>query len=115
MAVALSLSGGSTTFLAALPLRLLLGLAFAATTVGYGTVLMRETPPHLMGRVTATTETLLNAIPLAAPLLATALAEWWGLGVTYAVAGAALVVVGVLPLLLPTTRTVAATPGRIAD
>jgi len=115
VAVALDLSGDTMTFVAALPLRLLLGLAFAATTVGYGTVLMRETPPHLMGRVTATTETLLNAIPLAAPLLATALADWWGLGLTYLLAGAALVVVGILPLLLPTTRAVAAAPGRIAD
>ncbi len=106
VAVVAGLRGGVTTFLAAFPLSLLLGLGFAATTVGYGAVLMRETPPELMGRVTATTGTLQNAVPLAGPLLAIALADWWGLGPTYVLAGAALVVVGILPLLLPRTRAV---------
>jgi hypothetical protein len=31
---------------------------------------------------------------------ATALADWWGLGITYAAAGGLYVVVGVLPLLV---------------
>jgi MFS family permease len=100
VAVIAGLGGGAATFLAAYPLRLLLGLGFAAMTVGYGTVLMRETPPDLMGRVTATTGTLQNALPLAAPLLATALADWWGLGITYAATGGLYVAVGVLPLLV---------------
>lgn len=115
MAVAVGLSGGATTILAAFPLRLVLGLAFAAMTVGYGTVLMRETPPDLMGRVTATTGTLQTAVPLAAPVLATALTDWWGLGPTYALAGAALVAVGVLPLLLPRARAVVVGHGTPAD
>lgn len=80
--------------------RALLGAGFATMAVAYGFILQRETPAEMIGRVTATSRSLVAGLPLMAPLGATVLADWWGLGTAYATFGLAMVVVGAAVVLV---------------
>lgn len=88
----------------------LIGLSAAAVFVPYGYVIQVETPPELLGRVFATAGGIQNALLLMAPPLCAVLAELWGVGSVFTVAGIALAVLGLVVFFLrPTIATQAAT------
>ncbi len=93
------LSGGAVAIFAAFVSRFLLGFGFGALGVVYGTILQRETPDDLMGRVAATSEMLKTTIPLVAPLIVGGLAAWLGLGWAFAIPGGGLMIVGAVVIL----------------
>jgi MFS family permease len=94
VAVIANLSGVGIIVFAAFIGRALLGFGFAISAVAYGFILQHATPPEMMGRVIATTRSLIAGLPLAAPLLATQLVDSWSLGAAYATFGVALMVAG---------------------
>jgi len=100
-AVVANLSSVGVIVFAAFVGRALLGFGFAISTVAYGVILQQATPPEMMGRVIATTRALIAGLPLAAPLLATFLADSWSLGGAYAAFGVALIMVGGTVILIP--------------
>jgi hypothetical protein len=83
-----------------IPALLGIGFASAGVLVPYPTILQRETPPELMGRVSATAGSLPTVLQLAAPILGAALAEWQGVGFVLAVAGGGLALLGAIVLAL---------------
>lgn len=89
---------------------LLIGLTAAAVFVPYGYVVQVETPPTLLGRVFATAGGIQNAFLLMAPPLGAMLAELWGVGFVFTIAGIALALLGLVVLFLrPAVATQAAT------
>ena len=76
------------------PALLVIGLASAGVLVSYPTILQRETPPELMGRVVATAQSLPTLLQLTAPLIGAAVAEWRGVGFVFIVGGAGLAALG---------------------
>ncbi len=99
MAVVQHMSGVGVDYFAAFVSRTLLGVGFAAVGVTYGAIVQRETPPDLMGRVSATTEMLTTVVPLVAPFVVSLLAAWLGVGWAFAIAGGGLMVVGAVVVL----------------
>jgi MFS family permease len=77
-----------------LPVVLGIGVVSAGVLVPYPTILQLETPPELMGRVSATANAVPTVLQLVAPLLGAALAVWQGVGFVLTLAGAGLVVLG---------------------
>ncbi|MEW1718235.1 MFS transporter [Streptomyces sp. NPDC093109] len=90
--VALGLAGSPAIWV---PVAFGIGLASSAIMVVYPYVLRRETPEHLMGRVSATTGAVPSVLQLAAPPLAAALAAWQGLAFTLVCCGGGLAALGV--------------------
>ena len=103
-AAVLELSGAGVIVVVAFIARALLGAGFATMAVSYGFILQRETPAAMVGRVTATSRSLVAGLPLLAPLVATLLADWWGLGTAYTLFGLGMVVVGATVMLVRTPR-----------
>jgi MFS family permease len=79
-----------------LPVVLGIGFVSAGVLVPYPTILQLETPPELMGRVSATANAVPTVLQLVAPVLGAALAVWQGVGFVLTVAGAGLVVLGAI-------------------
>lgn len=102
VAATLGLTGLGVIVSAAFVGRTLLGAGFAVLVVAYGYLLQRNTPAEMIGRVTATSRSLISGVPLIAPLLATLLADWLGLGTAYTLFGLALLCVGALVILIQT-------------
>ena len=100
VAAAFELSGAGVIVGAAFVGRAILGVGFAVMIVAYGYVLQRQTPGDMIGRVTATSRSLVTGIPMAAPLLATTLAGWLGLGVSYSMFGMVLIALGIVVVVL---------------
>ena len=90
---ALGLTGIEVIVVAAFAGRLLLGMGYGTLIVAYGYIVQHNTPAAMMGRVSATSISLITGIPLISPLLGTTLANWIGLGMAYAAFG--LLIVGV--------------------
>lgn len=89
---------------------LLIGLSAAAVFVPYGYVIQVETPAQLLGRVSATAGGIQNAFLLIAPLLGAVLAERWGVGFVFSVAGIAFALIGLTVFFFrPVVATQAAT------
>jgi MFS family permease len=82
------------------PVLLVIGFASAGVFVASPTILQRETPPELMGRVASTSYSLPTVCQLAGPIVGAALAEWQSVGFVFAVAGSALAAVGVVVFAL---------------
>jgi len=99
VAVIEGMRGGGVAFYAAFVSQFLLGAGFAAVGVTYGTIVQRETPADLMGRVSATTTMLTMTVPLVAPLLVGLLAASLGNGWAFGIAGGGLMAVGAFVLL----------------
>jgi MFS family permease len=82
------------------PVLLVVGFASAGVLVASPTILQRETPPELMGRVSTTSSTLPTVCQLAGPLAGASLAEWQSVGFVFTTAGGALAVLGVVVLVV---------------
>ncbi|MEE1928284.1 MFS transporter [Streptomyces sp. TRM 70351] len=100
-AVAAGLAGTTAVWV---PVAFGIGLASSAILVVYPYVLRRETPEHLMGRVSATTGAVPTVLQLAAPPVAAALAAWQGLSFVLVCSGGGLAVTGLLLLLWSARR-----------
>jgi len=78
------------------PVLLVIGVASAGVLVSSPTILQRETPPELMGRVSTSAVALPTVCQLLGPIVGAALAEWQSVGFVFAVCGAGLALVGVV-------------------
>lgn len=76
------------------PVLLVVGLASAGLLISLPTILQRETPAALMGRVSATTSAVPTVFQVAAPIIGAAIAQWLGLGTVFVAAGAGLALLG---------------------
>ncbi len=83
-----------------LVLFLLCGVGFASIWVPYGFLVQRETPPELLGRVSATANGVQQACGLVGPPLGAVLATQYGVGPVYSGTGVALVALGLLVLII---------------
>ncbi|AXG81738.1 MFS transporter [Streptomyces paludis] len=90
-AVAAGLAGSPAVWL---PVAFGIGLSSSAIMVVYPYVLRRETPQHLMGRVSATTGAVPTVLQLAAPPVAAGLAAWQGLTFVLVCCGGGLAMLG---------------------
>jgi MFS family permease len=79
---------------------LLIGLSAAAVFVPYAYVVQVETPSELLGRVFATAGGIQNSLLLIGPPLGALLAELWGVGSVFMVAGLALALLGLVVFVL---------------
>jgi MFS family permease len=85
-----------------IPVLLVIGVASAGVLIASPTILQRETPAPLIGRVSATASSIATLFSLLAPVVGSALAAWRGVGFTFALAGGGLAVLGlVLAILRP--------------
>jgi MFS family permease len=76
------------------------GLASAAVLIASPTILQRETPPKLMGRVSTTANALPTVCQLFGPIAGAAVARWQSVGFVFAVAGGGLALLGVIVLIV---------------
>ncbi len=97
VAVMLGLNGTAVGWI---PVWLGVGLAGAAMFVPYGYLLQVETPPEMMGRVSAAATGIQTTFQLLAPPLGAVLATSVGVGAVFGGAGVALALLGVAVLLL---------------
>jgi MFS family permease len=81
------------------PVLLAIGVASAGVLVASPTILQKETPPELMGRVSTSAAALPTVCQLLGPIVGAALAEWQGVGFVFAVCGGALGVLGLVVLV----------------
>lgn len=79
---------------------LLIGLSAAAVFVPYAYVVQVETPSELLGRVFATAGGIQNSLLLMGPPLGALLAERWGVGSVFIVAGLVLTLLGLVVFVL---------------
>jgi MFS family permease len=93
------------------PVLLVVGVASAGVLIAAPTIMLRETPAELMGRVSATASAIPTVFSLLAPVAGAALAAWRGVGFTFTVAGGGLAVLG---LLLAIVRTPVGIPAARA-
>jgi predicted MFS family arabinose efflux permease len=77
-----------------------IGIASAGVLIPYPTILQLETPPAMMGRVSATASSIPTVFQLVAPLLGAAAAEWQGIGFVLTVSGCGLMLLGAIVLAL---------------
>jgi MFS family permease len=82
------------------PLLFIVGLASAGVLIGAPTILQRETPPELMGRVSATASTVPTACQLLAPIVGAAVAAWQSVGFVFVTAGGALALLGLVVVVV---------------
>jgi MFS family permease len=83
-----------------IPVVLGIGFASAGILVPYPTILQLETPPALMGRVSATANSVPTVLQLAAPIIGAVIAQWQGIGFLFTVAGGCLVLLGAAVLAI---------------
>jgi MFS family permease len=79
---------------------LVIGVSAAAVFVPYSYVLQVETPEALMGRVFASADGIQTVFQLLAPPLGALLAEQWGVGPVFVLAGGLLGLIGLTVFLL---------------
>lgn len=92
---------------------LLIGLSAAAVFVPYAYVVQVETPSELLGRVFATAGGIQNSLLLMGPPLGALLAERWGVGSVFIVAGLVLTLLGLVVFVLrPAMASQAANESR---
>lgn len=83
-----------------LPVLLVVGFAAAGVLVSAPTILQRETPPELMGRVSASANAVPTIFQITAPIAGAAVAAWQSVGFVFAVSGAALAGLGLIVVIL---------------
>jgi MFS family permease len=77
------------------PVLVVVGIASAGILVAAPTIIQKETPPELMGRVSTSANALPTGLQVFAPVAGAALAEWQSVGFVFVTAGSALALVGV--------------------
>ena len=82
------------------PVLLAVGFASAGVLVASPTILQKETPPPLMGRVSTASSTLPTVCQLAGPIVGATLAEWQSVGFVFASAGGSLALLGLVVLVV---------------
>jgi MFS family permease len=76
------------------------GVGFAAIWVPFSYIVQRETPPELLGRVSATAVALYTTTGLAGPPLGAFLAQRVGVGMVFVLTGGAITLLGLLLVVL---------------
>ena len=76
------------------PVLVIVGFASAGILVASPTIIQKETPPELMGRVSASATAVPTGLQMFAPIIGAAVAEWQSVGFLFAVAGGALAALG---------------------
>ncbi len=76
------------------PVLVVVGVASAGILVASPTIIQKETPPELMGRVSTSATSIPTGLQMLAPIVGAALAEWQSVGFVFTTAGAALVALG---------------------
>ncbi len=82
------------------PVLLVVGLAAAGVLIAAPTIIQLETPPEMMGRVSASAGAVPTVFQVFAPIVGAAVASWRSVGFVFAVAGGGLVVLGLVMLVL---------------
>ncbi len=102
VALLLGIQGDARWF----PALVLGGVGFAAIWVPFGYIVQRETPPELLGRVSATSGALYTTTGLAGPPLGALLAQQIGVGMVFTLSASAIALLGLLLILirLPASR-----------
>jgi predicted MFS family arabinose efflux permease len=77
------------------PVLMVVGIASAGILVASPTIIQKETPPELMGRVSTSASSIPTGLQMFAPIAGAALAEWQSVGFVFTAAGVALGVLGV--------------------
>jgi MFS family permease len=77
------------------PVLMVVGIASAGILVASPTIIQKETPPELMGRVSTSASSIPTGLQMFAPIAGAALAEWQSVGFVFTASGAALGVLGV--------------------
>lgn len=76
------------------PVLMVVGFASAGILVASPTIIQRETPPELMGRVSTSATAIPTGLQMFAPIAGAAVAEWQSVGFLFAAAGGALGALG---------------------
>ena len=76
------------------PVLMVVGVASAGILVASPTIIQKETPPELMGRVSTSATAIPTGLQMFAPIAGAAVAEWQSVGFLFAVAGGALAALG---------------------
>lgn len=77
------------------PVLMVVGIASAGILVASPTIIQKETPPELMGRVSTSATAIPTGLQMFAPIAGAAIAEWQSVGFLFAVAGGALAALGI--------------------
>jgi predicted MFS family arabinose efflux permease len=80
------------------PVLVVVGFASAGVLIAAPTILQRETPPELMGRVSTTAGSIPTGFQVFAPIAGAAVAKWQSVGFVFTVAGGALAALGLAVL-----------------
>ncbi len=81
------------------PVLVVVGIASAGILIASPTIIQRETPPQLMGRVSTSASSIPTGLQMFAPIAGAALAEWKSVGFVFTLAGGGLAALGVLLLV----------------
>jgi MFS family permease len=76
------------------PVLVVVGIASAGILVASPTIIQKETPPELMGRVSTSATAIPTGLQMFAPIAGAAVAEWQSVGFLFAAAGGALAALG---------------------
>jgi predicted MFS family arabinose efflux permease len=76
------------------PVLVVVGIASAGILVASPTIIQKETPPELMGRVSTSATAIPTGLQMFAPIAGAAVAEWQSVGFLFAGAGGALAALG---------------------
>lgn len=82
------------------PVLVVVGIASAGILVASPTIIQRETPPDLMGRVSTSANSIPTGLQMFAPIAGAALAEWQSVGFVFTAAGCALAALGLVVLAI---------------
>ncbi len=77
------------------PVLMVVGIASAGILVASPTIIQKETPAELMGRVSTSANAIPTGLQMFAPIAGAAVAEWQSIGFVFAVSGAALALLGI--------------------
>ncbi len=97
------------------PVLLVVGLAAAGVLIAAPTIMQRETPPEMMGRVSASASAVPTVFQVFAPIVGAAIASWRSVGFVFAVAGGGLALLGVVMLILRTPVGVGIDDSAVAE
>ena len=82
------------------PVLVVVGIASAGILVASPTIIQRETPAELMGRVSTSANAIPTGLQMFAPIAGAALAEWQSVGFVFSAAGAGLAGLGLVVLAI---------------
>lgn len=111
LAILANIKAGTPAWLAGM---ILIGASSAGIIISFGVTLQRETPLHLLGRVSTAADVVPTVMQLAAPPAGAAIAAGFGVGWVMVLAGGCLAVIG-LATAVPSRRAMAAGPPMTAE